>query len=179
MKRAAAVMALSAMTALAGCHQSMEEQPKLTAFSPSTQWKDGAASRPLVEGTVARGALARAESLATPPEVDAALLARGHERYDIYCSPCHGFTGAADGRVVQRGFPVPPSFLSARARALSAAHIVDVISNGYGVMYPYGDRVLPRDRWAIVAYLRALQLAAPEAGQGARDSVPSQAGAGR
>jgi len=85
------------------------------------------------------------------------VLERGQERYNIYCSPCHGLSGRGDGMVVRRGFPAPPSYHSAKLRAATAQHIFDVISNGYGVMYSYAARVEPRDRWAIVAYIRALQ----------------------
>ena len=87
----------------------------------------------------------------------AQLLARGQERYGIYCSPCHGLSGNGDGMIVRRGFPAPPSYHSARLRAAPAKHFFDVITNGYGVMYSYAARVEPRDRWAIVAYIRALQ----------------------
>ncbi|MGE0315074.1 MAG: cytochrome c [Lautropia sp.] len=163
---AIATLSAVALAPLGACRQDMAVQPRYEAFSPSTRWPDGAASRPLVDGTVARGALDRARALATPPRLDAALLARGRERYDIYCSPCHGFTGAGDGMVVQRGFPPPPSLLAPRLEALEARYIVDVIGHGHGVMFGYGDRVEPRDRWAIVAYVRALQLAA--AGTAAR-----------
>ena len=105
-----------------------------------------------------RKAISTAPSrLAKPPAVDAQLLARGQERYDIYCSPCHGLSGNGDGMIVQRGFPAPPSYHTARLRAAPAQHFFDVITNGYGVMYSYASRVEPRDRWAIVAYVRALQ----------------------
>ena len=83
--------------------------------------------------------------------------ARGRERYGIYCSPCHGLSGHGDGIIVSRGFPAPPSYHSDRLRSADAQHVFDVISNGYGVMYSYAARVEPRDRWAIVAYIRALQ----------------------
>ena len=146
---------------LCACRPDMADQSKYPAYAPSPLWPDGASARPLVPGTVARGALAREDALRTPPPVTPALLARGRERFDIFCSPCHGFDGTGDGRVVQRGFPQPPSYLSARLRDAPAAHFVDVITNGFGVMYPYADRVAPADRWAIVAYIRALQLAGP------------------
>jgi len=110
---------------------------------------------------VPRGALAAARAAEAPPPVTAELLARGRERYDIFCAPCHGLTGQGEGRVVQRGFPQPPSYLSARLRQAPGRHVFDVITNGYGVMYPYADRVPVADRWAIVAYVRALQAADP------------------
>jgi mono/diheme cytochrome c family protein len=86
------------------------------------------------------------------------LLARGQQRFGIYCAPCHGFGGDGDGMIVQRGMPRPPSFHSARLRTAPDAHFMAVITQGYGVMYSYADRVAPRDRWAIIAYIRALQL---------------------
>ena len=150
-----------ALALLAGCRHDLADQPKYSTFAPSSLWKDGGAARPLVAGTVARGALDRRDALATPPPVDAALLLRGQERYGIYCTPCHGPTGQGDGYVVQRGFPAPPSYLSARLRQAPAEHFVEVITQGYGVMHSYADRVPPRDRWAITAYIRALQLADP------------------
>ncbi|HET7411136.1 MAG TPA: cytochrome c, partial [Pararhizobium sp.] len=110
------------------------------------------------EGTVSQSALAYAEAESNPPKVTEALLKRGHQRFDIYCSPCHGLAGYGDGMVVQRGFPHPPSFHSARLRAAPASHLFDVITKGYGVMYSYASRVPPHDRWAIIAYIRALQL---------------------
>jgi mono/diheme cytochrome c family protein len=94
------------------------------------------------------------------PPVTMALLQRGRQRFDIYCSPCHGLTGDGNGIIVQRGFPHPPSYLSDRLKAASNQHFYDVITQGYGAMYPYADRVEPADRWAIVAYIRALQASA-------------------
>ena len=93
-----------------------------------------------------------------PASASPALLARGQERYDVFCTPCHGGTGHGDGLIVQRGYPRPPSFHDARLRAASAAHLYDVISHGKGTMLSYAAQVPPADRWAIVAYLRALQL---------------------
>jgi mono/diheme cytochrome c family protein len=91
--------------------------------------------------------------------VTAALLKRGRERFDIYCSPCHGLDGRGDGMVVTRGFPRPPSYFEPRLLAAPATTFYDAITKGYGVMYSYAARVEPRDRWAIVAYIRALQQA--------------------
>jgi mono/diheme cytochrome c family protein len=90
--------------------------------------------------------------------MSAALLARGRERFDIYCAPCHSRTGDGDGMIVQRGMPRPPSFHSQRLREVPDRHFLQVITLGYGAMYAYADRVPPADRWAITAYIRALQL---------------------
>lgn len=93
-----------------------------------------------------------------PVPVDAALLARGRERFDIYCSPCHGYDGRGDGMIARRGFPPPPSYHTPRLRQAPSLHFYAVITHGYGAMYSYAARVPPADRWAIVAYIRALQL---------------------
>jgi mono/diheme cytochrome c family protein len=100
--------------------------------------------------------------------VDAELLARGRDRYEVLCTPCHGRTGQGDGIVVQRGMPHPPSYHDARLREAPDQHFFDVITRGYGAMYSYAARVQPRDRWAIVAYIRALQLSR----NGRLDDVP-------
>jgi mono/diheme cytochrome c family protein len=145
--------------ALAGCKdQSMRQQNRYDVFEPAALWPNGTEARPLPEGVVAQGDIARAEEAAVPPEATPTLLRRGHERYDIFCSPCHGLAGYGDGMIVARGFPAPPSYHTARLRAAPARHFFDVVTNGYGVMYSYAARVDPRDRWAIVAYIRALQL---------------------
>lgn len=102
--------------------------------------------------------LAPHETYQNPLPLSMSLLRRGQERYGIYCAPCHGYSGEGDGTVVQRGFPAPPSFHEPRLRAAADSHFYEVISHGYGLMYPYGSRVEPNDRWAVVAYLRALQL---------------------
>ena len=101
----------------------------------------------------------RAQAL--PPKVEEPLLARGRERFDIYCAPCHSVRGDGDGFIARRGFPHPPSYGEARLRTAPDRHLYDVISNGYGVMYSYGDRVAPEDRWAIVAWIRELQRRMP------------------
>jgi mono/diheme cytochrome c family protein len=92
----------------------------------------------------------------TPPTL--AILERGRERFDIYCAPCHGRSGDGAGMIVQRGFPAPPSYHTAKLRNAPDGHFYQVISHGYGAMYPYADRVAPADRWAIVDYIRALQF---------------------
>lgn len=93
-----------------------------------------------------------------PPPVTLALLHRGQQRFDIYCAPCHGRTGVGDGMIVRRGFPHPPSYYSDDLKKAPIQHFYDVITNGHGVMYSYAQRVAPADRWAIIAYIRALQL---------------------
>ena len=96
----------------------------------------------------------------SPPPVTMALLERGRERFDINCSPCHGRLGDGNGMIVQRGFPRPPSYSIDRLRNVPSQHFYDVITHGYGIMYSYADRVEPADRWAIAAYIRALQASA-------------------
>lgn len=110
------------------------------------------------QGSVARGQLADEARLAQRPPLDAALLAKGEQRFEIYCAPCHGVSGQGNGIVVSRGFPQPPSFTEARLLNASDDYFLKVIAQGYGQMYGYAARVTPVDRWAIVAHLRALQL---------------------
>jgi mono/diheme cytochrome c family protein len=150
-------LALIASLLLGGCDHSMTQQNRYGTFTPAAMFDNGTEAQQLPAGTVAQGDLERAQDASKPPQVDAQLLARGRERYDIYCSPCHGLAGDGDGMIVQRGFPRPPSYHADRLRAAPAQHFFDVITNGYGVMYSYASRVEPRDRWAIVAYVRALQ----------------------
>jgi len=151
-------LSLSTILLLAACDDiSMTQQKRYDTYASARLFPNGTEAQALPAGVVAQGDLDRADEIATPPKVDAYLLARGQERYDIYCSPCHGLSGDGDGMIVRRGFPAPPSYHSARLRAAPAQHFFDVISHGYGVMYSYGVRVEPRDRWAIVAYIRALQ----------------------
>jgi len=153
----------------AGCRQDMHDQPKYTAYRPSEFFADGRSARPIVEGTIAQGQLNEDEllyagrvggELATvfPFAVDAAVMQRGRERYDIFCSPCHGLTGEGDGMVVQRGYRRPSSFHIDRLRQAPPGHVFDVITNGFGAMPDYAAQIPVRDRWAITAYMRALQL---------------------
>jgi mono/diheme cytochrome c family protein len=143
---------------LAGCDVSMTQQKKYPTYAPAGLWSDGTSARPLPAHVVAQGDLGRDRQVVAPPAANEALLARGRGRYDIYCSPCHGINGRGDGIVVARGFPHPPSFFEPRLLAAPAATFFDAITNGYGVMYSYAARVEPHDRWAIIAYIRALQL---------------------
>ena len=149
---------LLTMAGLTGCEkimQNMYDQSKNETFERSELWPDGASARVMPEGTVAQEDVDEPQQM---PTLDRAFLARGRERFDIYCAPCHSAVGDGDGMVPARGFPRPPSYHSARLRTASDRHFYDVISHGWGVMYPYASRVAPRDRWAIIAYIRALQL---------------------
>jgi mono/diheme cytochrome c family protein len=136
----------------------MAEMPRYEAYEASPLFADGAAARPRVTGTVSREDDRAPRPDRMPYAVDAALLERGRERYGIFCAPCHSVAGDGDGIVVRRGFPAPPSFHQDALRTAPDAHFYDVITNGYGAMYPYADRVPAADRWAIVAYVRVLQL---------------------
>ena len=151
-----ACLAALAILALPGCkRQDMAAQPRSRAYDQSDFFADGSSMRPPVPGTIARN---RPDVPVPQPKViDAALLARGQDRFAINCVPCHGRVGDGQGMIVQRGFPQPPSFHVARLRKAPASHFYDVITNGHGVMYSYADRVAPGDRWAIIAYIRALQ----------------------
>jgi mono/diheme cytochrome c family protein/REP element-mobilizing transposase RayT len=152
-----------------GCRRDMYDQPKAKPLSENHFFKNGTSARQIPPHTVARGD-ARGDSAfftgltngklvaQSPVQLTPELLARGRERYDIYCAVCHGRTGAGNGEIVRRGFPAPPTYHSDRMRNAPIGHFYYVITNGYGVMYPYAARVDPADRWAIAAYIRALQL---------------------
>jgi hypothetical protein len=168
--RAARMICLSALALLfAGCRMDMHEQPKYLPYEPTTFFDDGRSERPVVPGTVARGHLHLDELLYTGKEngafanrfpfpITRADLERGRQRYNIYCTPCHDYTGSGQGIVVQRGFPPPPSFHIDRLRQAPVGHFFDAMSNGYGSMYSYSSRVEPEDRWRIAAYIRVLQF---------------------
>jgi mono/diheme cytochrome c family protein len=148
--------------AIAGCNQNltMSDQKKLAEWERSNVFRNGK-----VLQSPAPGSISREQDLgnvfAEKPPMTLALVERGRERFNVFCSECHGYGGDADGMVVQRGFPKPPSFHEARLLAAPDEHFVDVITHGYGVMYSYADRVPPADRWAIAAYIRALQRTKP------------------
>jgi len=143
---------------LSGCGLSMTQQRKYDTYRPAKLWPNDTSAQQPPAHTVAQGDLAREQQAKTPPKVNMALLRRGQQRFNIYCSPCHGIDGRGDGIVVKRGFPHPPSYFEARLMKAPASTFFDAITGGYGVMYSYADRVSPRDRWAIIAYIRALQL---------------------
>lgn len=176
----AGLLALVLTLALAGCERAaknMYDQPRGKPYKASTLFPDGAMSRTPPPGIVAyaRGSAADTSSgregaaavdrdrqaqaaTALPDPITPAMLRQGRTLYGVYCLPCHSPAGDGDGRIVQRGFPAPPSYHSDRLRAVPDRHIYDVISNGFGVMAAYGNRIEPADRWAIVAFVRALQL---------------------
>lgn len=175
--RAALWMALGVL--LAGCGVNMRDGAKLYPLEPSSFFADNKSSRELVPNTVARGQLRDDQAFFTgkldgkpvdtfPFPITEEVLRRGQDRYNIFCSVCHGASGYANGMIVQRGFSPPPSFHIDRLRAAPPGYFYDVITNGFGRMYSYASRINPRDRWAIIAYIRALQLS-----QNARiDDVP-------
>ncbi|MGO4879587.1 MAG: c-type cytochrome [Bryobacteraceae bacterium] len=166
------VLLILAATLLTGCRQDMQDQPKFVPLRPSAFFEDGRSARPLVEGTVARGHLDADIALYTgksadgkyidnfPMPVTQALMNRGQDRFNIYCSPCHGLLGYGDGMIARRGLshPPPQSYHIDRLRQAPVGYFFDVITNGVGAMQDYSAQVEPRDRWAIVAYVRALQL---------------------
>jgi mono/diheme cytochrome c family protein len=152
------VLAVALTLPLAACGLSMTAQRKYTTYAPAALWPNGASARTLPDNVVAQGDVERHDEETKPPEVSQALLERGRQRFGIYCSPCHGLAGDGDGVIVAHGFPAPPSYHIDRLLAAPAQHFYDVITKGYGVMYSYSDRVQPHDRWAIGAYIRALQL---------------------
>jgi len=165
------VLAASLATSLllAGCRQDMHNQPKFFPQRGTTFFKDGRSVRPQVENTVARGQLDQTSYFATgilngqegnamPFPVTMDVLARGQERYNVYCTPCHSRVGNGVGMIVQRGYAKAGNFHTARLDAAPLGHFFNVITNGYGAMPDYSAQVTPADRWAIVAYIKALQL---------------------
>jgi mono/diheme cytochrome c family protein len=163
------VVAIMACGALGGCRQDMHDAPRYEPLEASTFFRDGRASRTLVANTVARGTLREDEHLYAgkidgdltdlfPMPVTADLMARGRERFNVFCAPCHGRTGQGNGMVVQRGFRAPPSYHEERLRNAPVGYYFDVMTHGFGAMPDYAAQVPVADRWAIAAYIRALQL---------------------
>ena len=155
--------------ALAGCQQDMAQQPRVKPLAASDFFGDGRGARQPVPGTVARGQLREDDHLYTgkvngqlvdtfPFAVTRAVMARGQQRYNIYCTPCHGPLGDGEGMIVRRGLKAPPSFHIERLQKMPAGHFFDVMTNGLGAMQDYSAQISAEDRWAIVAYIRALQL---------------------
>jgi mono/diheme cytochrome c family protein len=171
------LLSLALLAACERAKQDMYDQPKYKPMARSDLFDNGTSARAPPEGTAVhaqgpfsgtssgrigtedtarRTAALAAQSIPYP--ITRQLLLRGQERYAIYCMPCHSPAGDGDGLIARRGFPHPPSYHIDRLRQAPDRHFFDVISNGYGIMYSYADRVEPEDRWAIVAYIRALQL---------------------
>lgn len=170
MKRISCIVTIAcALLLTTACRRDMQDQPKYKPLGASSFFADGRDSRPLPANVIARDELDELNPshtgaqngafLETIPEpVSTALLQRGRDRFDIYCSPCHGRIGDGYGMIRQRGFWYPSNLHTDRLRAVPPGYIFQVITNGYGAMPDYRDQVDSHDRWAIVAYLRALQL---------------------
>ena len=185
--RAAVVaMVIGSTVALGACRQDMHNQPKYRGLRGTEFFADGGSARPLVEGTVARGTLqddavfftgkvGTATVKELPFPVDGAVLNRGQERFNIYCTPCHDATGSGKGMVVQRGFKAPPSFHDERLRNADAGYFFDVMTNGFGAMPDYRMPLSARDRWSVVAYIRALQLSQHAAASDVPGGDPTKA----
>lgn len=168
MRRALLVLLLGAACTM-GCRQDMQDQPKIMPQAANPFFTDGRGGRPLVEGTVARSAATQATPYLTgkedgqfvrqaPLPLTAATLARGRERYDVFCSPCHDRVGTGQGMIVQRGYKQPQTFHSDRLRGEADGYFFNAITNGFGLMPNYAQQVPVADRWAITLYIRALQL---------------------
>jgi mono/diheme cytochrome c family protein len=163
-----ALLIFSAAIALAGCNntlrQDMANQPRQNTLSPSSFFPDGRSERQPLDNTVPRGSVeddalfVPKDSNAFPLPITQQLLERGQERYGIFCTPCHGIQGDGLGMIAMRGMKHPPSYHQDRLRQEPNGYIYDVITNGFGAMYGYSAQIPPRDRWAIIAYVRALQL---------------------
>jgi hypothetical protein len=180
-KRVGAFGAMAAMLVLAGCRQDMHDQPKFIPQRGTTFFADGRSVRPQVIGTIARnqmheneyfytGMVAGKEGDGFPIALTPAVMQRGQERYNIYCTPCHSRVGNGDGMIVQRGYRPAGDFHTDRLRTAPLGHFFYVMSNGYGAMPDYAAQLTPEDRWAVVAYIRALQLS--------QDAKPGDVAAG-
>jgi hypothetical protein len=170
LRPASLLLALLCLLVVAGCRQDMHNQPKYRPLRPSAFFADGASARPHVDGTVARGTLKDDEAFFTgkdgtamvkelPFAITEADMNRGQQRYNVFCAPCHDTSGNGQGMIVRRGYRQPPSFHDPRLVAADPGHFFDVMTNGFGVMPDYRTEINARDRWRIVAYVRALQLA--------------------
>lgn len=163
------LVVLGTVLSATACRQDMHNQPKYKPLAATDFFGDRRAARPTIEDTVARGQLHLDEARYTgkqngkdvteiPIQITQADVERGHDRFDIYCSPCHGRLGDGQGMIVQRGLRQPPSYHDQRLITAPIGHFFDVMTNGYGAMYSYASRVAVDDRWRIAAYIRALQL---------------------
>lgn len=168
--RAWVILVVAVALLLSSCGRNMYDQPKGEPNEATPFFADGSIARPLPEGTVSRerggvdpayftgqgeGGMQLTE---LPIELNAGLLRRGQERYDIFCTPCHSYDGSGNGMVVQRGFPRPTSFQSQRLLDAPVGYYYGAITNGFGRMYSYAARIPVEERWAIAAYVKALQL---------------------
>lgn len=180
-------LGLLAVLAMAGCRQDMHDQPRFKPLAMSDFYTDLRSARPPVDGTVARGQLHEDAYFYTgkvgnnpgdymPFPVSADVLARGEQRFNIYCAPCHSRMGDGNGMIVQRGFNQPPSYHIERLEKAPLGYFFDVMTNGFGAMPDYASQIAARDRWCIVAYIRALQLSqhATSADVPAGQKVPSE-----
>ncbi len=158
-----------ALMVLAGCRQDMHDQPRFKPLAMNNFYPDQRSARPLVEGTVARedeeadqyyytGKINGQPGTEFPFPITKEVMERGRERYNIYCSPCHSRLGDGNGMIVQRGFKRPPSYHTDRLRQMPIGHFFDVMTNGFGAMSEYKSQISVNDRWAIAAYIRALQF---------------------
>jgi hypothetical protein len=181
------------------CHQKMANEPKYIPLRESEFFDDGNSSRPLVQGTIARGYLQEDREFFTgkasaqvsgavqplaggqdvtafPLPITRQVLDRGEERFNIFCAPCHGRLGDGEGMIVKRGYRHPPSYHIDRLRQAPVGHFFDVITSGFGVMPDYAQQIAPVDRWSIVAYIRALQLSQSANVADVPESVPNSIG---
>ncbi len=170
MRSKPSLLAVAALCALgfAGCEntlrQDMANQPRQNPLSPAPFFPDDRSERPLMDNTVMHGSLQDdalmipKDSNAFPLPVNMELLQRGQQRYAIFCTPCHGIQGDGLGMVAMRGMKHPPSYHQERLRNEPVGYLYDVVTNGFGAMYGYSSQIPPRDRWAIIAYMRALQV---------------------
>ena len=187
-----ALAMLAGSLSLTACRQDMHNQPRYKPLASTDFFGDGRASRPAIPDTVARGQLHLDEArysgkqggkdvTAIPIQITRADVVRGQDRFNIYCTPCHGRLGAGKGMIVQRGLRQPPSYHDERLVNAPVGHFFDVMSNGYGSMYSYASRVSVDDRWRIAAYIRALQLsqnAPPDLQQQASNSSGAKSAPG-
>ena len=183
-------LCVALMAATVACRQDMQDQPKFVPLRGSVFFADGRSARPLLEGTVARGQL-RADTVFytgksganfiddIPFPVTRAVLDRGQERFNIYCTPCHGRLGNGLGMIVRRGLRRPPSFHTDRLRQVPDGYLYDVMTNGFGLMPDYAAQVNPRDRWAIAAYIRVLQFSQHAALNDVPPDARAQLGTGK
>jgi mono/diheme cytochrome c family protein len=166
---AGAVLVVAVAAGLSACRQDMHDTPRYKPLQESDIYADKRSARPIIEGTVARGFLRADDAFYTgmqngttvekiPMPLTDAVVARGRERFNIYCAPCHGLAGDGDGMIVKRGYKRPTSYHDPRLRNERAGYFFDVMTKGFGQMPDYAAQVSPKDRWAIVAYIRALQL---------------------